>query len=116
MLAAFLVSFLAPGAFGDKLPRYRERRQLLADASLPAQVLLDELAREIQGRSEAALRAAGAKTIGMDIIFAEPSNPGDDAALAAALAGKVTVDEDTVIMVTGGNTDAASFAATITAG
>ena len=36
------------------------------------------------------------------------------AALAAALAGKVAVDEDTVIMVTGGNTDAASFAATIT--
>ena len=40
--------------------------------------------------------------------------PGGAAALAAALAGKVTVDEDTVIMVTGGNTDAASFAATIT--
>ena len=40
--------------------------------------------------------------------------PGGAAALAAALAGKVAVDEDTVIMVTGGNTDAASFAATIT--
>ena len=40
--------------------------------------------------------------------------PGGAAALAAALAGKVTVDEDTVILVTGGNTDAASFAATIT--
>ena len=39
--------------------------------------------------------------------------PGGAAALAAALAGKVAVDEDTVIMVTGGNTDAASFAATI---
>ena len=37
--------------------------------------------------------------------------PGGAAALAAALAGKVTLDEDTVIMVTGGNTDAESFAA-----
>lgn len=36
--------------------------------------------------------------------------PGGAAALAAALAGKVPVDEDTVIMVTGGNTDAESFA------
>ena len=37
--------------------------------------------------------------------------PGGAAALAAALAGKVPVDEGTVIMVTGGNTDADSFAA-----
>ena len=35
------------------------------------------------------------------------------AALAAALAGKVPVDEDTVILLTGGNTDPASFAATL---
>ncbi|MCR2832972.1 threonine ammonia-lyase [Parerythrobacter lacustris] len=39
--------------------------------------------------------------------------PGGAAALAAALAGKVTLDEHTVIMLTGGNTDAASFATTI---
>lgn len=39
--------------------------------------------------------------------------PGGAAALAAALAGKVALDEDTVILVTGGNTDAASFAATL---
>ncbi|WJY18555.1 threonine/serine dehydratase [Alteriqipengyuania flavescens] len=37
--------------------------------------------------------------------------PGGAAALAATLAGKVPVDEDTVVMLTGGNTDAASFAA-----
>jgi len=36
--------------------------------------------------------------------------PGGAAALAAALAGKVQIDADTVIMLTGGNTDAASFA------
>ncbi|OBV11767.1 threonine/serine dehydratase [Erythrobacter dokdonensis] len=40
--------------------------------------------------------------------------PGGAAALAAALAGKVPVDPDTVIMLTGGNADPAAFAATIT--
>ena len=39
--------------------------------------------------------------------------PGGAAALAAALAGKVPIDEHMVIMLTGGNTDAASFAQTI---
>ncbi|WP_086619828.1 threonine ammonia-lyase [Erythrobacter tepidarius] len=39
--------------------------------------------------------------------------PGGAAALAAALAGKVPVDEDTVIMLTGGNADPADYAATI---
>lgn len=42
--------------------------------------------------------------------------PGGAAALAAALAGKVPLDEHTVIMLTGGNTDAASFAETLAAG
>ena len=37
--------------------------------------------------------------------------PGGAAALAAALAGKVPLDERTVITLTGGNTDAADFAA-----
>ena len=36
--------------------------------------------------------------------------PGGAAALAAALAGKVPLDEGTVITLTGGNTDAADFA------
>ncbi|MGX7952239.1 threonine ammonia-lyase [Tsuneonella sp. HG249] len=39
--------------------------------------------------------------------------PGGAAALAAALAGKIVLDESTVIMVTGGNTDAAAFAQVI---
>ena len=39
--------------------------------------------------------------------------PGGAAALAAALAGKVPLDEGTVIMVTGGNADPVSFAQTI---
>ncbi|MGY6552389.1 MAG: threonine ammonia-lyase [Erythrobacter sp.] len=41
--------------------------------------------------------------------------PGGAAALAAALAGKVPVDEGTVIMLTGGNADPHAFAQTITA-
>ncbi len=40
--------------------------------------------------------------------------PGGAAALAAALAGKIPLDTDTVIMLTGGNTDAESFTRTIT--
>lgn len=40
--------------------------------------------------------------------------PGGAVALAAALAGKVPVDSDTVIMLTGGNTDAATFAKVLT--
>ena len=39
--------------------------------------------------------------------------PGGAAALAAALAGKVPLDEGTVVMVTGGNADPARYAATI---
>ncbi|MEL7444824.1 MAG: pyridoxal-phosphate dependent enzyme [Pseudomonadota bacterium] len=39
--------------------------------------------------------------------------PGGAAALAAALAGKVPLDEDTVIMITGGNADPGAFAETI---
>jgi threonine dehydratase len=41
------------------------------------------------------------------------AEPGGAAALAAALAGKVPLDADTVIMLTGGNTDMASFAETL---
>ncbi|MDZ4276316.1 MAG: pyridoxal-phosphate dependent enzyme [Erythrobacter sp.] len=39
--------------------------------------------------------------------------PGGAAALAAALAGKVPVDDGTVIMLTGGNADPAAFARTL---
>ena len=39
--------------------------------------------------------------------------PGGAAALAACLAGKVELDPDTVIMLTGGNVDPASFAKVI---
>jgi threonine dehydratase len=41
--------------------------------------------------------------------------PGGAAALAAALAGKVPLDGRTAIMLTGGNTDPASFAKALSA-
>lgn len=41
------------------------------------------------------------------------TEPGGAAALAAALAGKVALDEGTAIMVTGGNADLARFAETL---
>lgn len=42
--------------------------------------------------------------------------PGGAAALAAALAGKVPIDDDTVIMLTGGNADPDRYAKTLTDG
>ena len=42
--------------------------------------------------------------------------PGGAAALAAALAGKVPLDGDTIIMLTGGNADATRFAETLVSG
>jgi len=51
--------------------------------------------REIHGRLIAALRQAGAKAIGFDVIFAEPSAaPENDAALAAALGPDVVLAGD----------------------
>lgn len=60
--------------------------------------------------SEAEVRAA------QRFAFAELRlvlEPGGAAALAAALAGKVALDGRTAILLTGGNTDAASFAAVL---
>ncbi|NEI46032.1 CHASE2 domain-containing protein, partial [Rhizobium leguminosarum] len=41
--------------------------------------------RSLHARLISALRAAGAKVIGLDIIFSEPSLPTEDEALAAVL-------------------------------
>lgn len=57
--------------------------------------------------SEAEVRAAQRFAFARLRLVVEP---GGAAALAAALAGKVPLDERTVVMLTGGNTDAAAFA------
>ncbi|MGE5953342.1 MAG: pyridoxal-phosphate dependent enzyme, partial [Qipengyuania vulgaris] len=72
---------------------------VLKDRAEPGVTVTDEEVR-------AAQRFAFAK---LNLVV----EPGGAAALAAALAGKVPLDENTVIMVTGGNTDAASFAETL---
>ena len=57
--------------------------------------------RSLHGRLIAALRKAGAKAIGLDIIFAEPSSdPAFDKALAAALGPDVTLAGDETLIKT----------------
>ncbi|WP_454597178.1 threonine ammonia-lyase [Qipengyuania sp. SM2507] len=73
---------------------------VLQDRAEPGVTVTDEEVRAAQRFAFATLRLV--------------VEPGGAAALAAALAGKVKLDERSVVMLTGGNTDAASFAATIT--
>ncbi len=61
--------------------------------------------------TDAAVRAAQRFAFNSLHLVVEP---GGAAALAAALADKVPLDGDTVIMLTGGNADPAAYAATIT--
>jgi threonine dehydratase len=75
---------------------------VLKDRAAPGLVVTDEEVRTAQRFAFSYLRLV--------------VEPGGAAALAAALAGKVALDEHTVIMLTGGNTDPASFAATIAGG
>ena len=60
--------------------------------------------------TDAEVRAAQRFAFGSLKLVVEP---GGAAALAAALAGKLPLDENTVIMLTGGNTDARAFAEVI---
>ncbi|MEP5939233.1 MAG: pyridoxal-phosphate dependent enzyme [Erythrobacter sp.] len=92
--------------------------QTICDALQPTQtkqINLDTLS----GRAEPGVavtddevRAAQRFAFGTLQLVVEP---GGAAALAAALAGKVPVDENTVIMLTGGNCDPAKFAAMLAA-
>lgn len=56
--------------------------------------------RDIHAKLIGALRAAGAKAIALDIIFAEPSTPERDAALAAVLGPDVVLAGDESVIVT----------------
>ena len=56
--------------------------------------------REVHARLIDALRAAGAKAVGLDIIFAEPTNETSDGALAAALGPDVTIAADETFIET----------------
>lgn len=75
---------------------------VLLDRAEPGVVVTDDEVREAQRFAFRSLRLV--------------VEPGGAAALAAALAGKVPVDDRTVIMLTGGNTDMAGFAETLAVG
>jgi len=54
--------------------------------------------RSLHAKLVSALRAAGAKVIGLDIIFSEPSVPAEDDALAAALGPDVVLAGDETLV------------------
>jgi adenylate cyclase len=54
--------------------------------------------RSLHARLVTSLRAAGAKVIGLDIIFSEPSIPADDRALAAAMGPDVVLAGDETVV------------------
>ncbi|MBB4063948.1 CHASE2 domain-containing protein [Gellertiella hungarica] len=56
--------------------------------------------RQLHGRLIEALRAAGARAIGLDIIMAEPSTPENDAAIAAAVGPDVVLAGDETLIKT----------------
>jgi len=72
---------------------------VLKDRAEPGVAVTDEEVRAAQRFAFAKLRLV--------------VEPGGAAALAAALAGKVPLDENTVLTLTGGNTDAHTFATTL---
>ncbi|WP_306752783.1 CHASE2 domain-containing protein [Paracoccus actinidiae] len=54
--------------------------------------------RDIHARLVTALRDAGARTIALDLVFADPSEPGADAALAAAVGPDTVLAADERIL------------------
>lgn len=72
--------------------------------------ILRERASEWARATEAEIRTAQRFAFAHLRLVLEP---GGAAALAAVLAGKIAVDGDAVVLLTGGNTDAASFAAVL---
>lgn len=56
--------------------------------------------RSLHAELIAALRRAGARAIGLDLVFAEPSTPGEDAALARAMGPDVVLASDESVIDT----------------
>ena len=63
----------------------------LDEPSLAALNLTPPLPRRLHAQLVQALSAAGASALGIDMLFAAPQSPADDAALAAALQGRMPV-------------------------
>ncbi len=105
-------------AAGEIVPAAPDAPKTICDALQPPATRPINLA-VLQGRSEPGVAVTDEEVrAAQRFAFANLRlvvEPGGAAALAAALAGKVPVDEDTVIMLTGGNADPAAFAATLAA-
>jgi threonine dehydratase len=101
-------------AAGAIVPAAPDAPKTICDALQPLATKPINLA-VLQGRSEAGVAVTDAEVrTAQRFAFANLRlvvEPGGAAALAAALAGKVPVDADTVIMLTGGNADPAAYAA-----
>ena len=63
----------------------------LDEPSLAALNLTPPLPRRLHAQLVQALSAAGASALGIDMLFAAPQSPADDAALAATLKGRMPV-------------------------
>ncbi|NBB24742.1 pyridoxal-phosphate dependent enzyme [Porphyrobacter sp. SLTP] len=103
-------------AAGAIVPAAPDAPKTICDALQPLATKPINLA-VLQGRAEPGLAVTDAEVrAAQRFAFANLRlvvEPGGAAALAAVLAGKVPVDEGTVIMLTGGNADPAAYAATI---
>lgn len=104
-------------AAGAIVPAAPDAPKTICDALQPLATKPINLA-VLQGRSEAGVAVTDAEVrAAQRFAFANLRmvvEPGGAAALAAVLAGKVPVDEDTVIMLTGGNADPVAYAAMLT--
>ncbi len=105
-------------AAGRIVPAAPDAPKTICDALQPLATKPINLA-VLQGRAEPGVAVTDAQVrAAQRFAFATLKlvvEPGGAAALAAALTGKVPVDENTVIMLTGGNADPAAFAGTIAA-
>lgn len=104
-------------AAGAIVPAAPDAPKTICDALQPLATKPINLA-VLQGRAEPGVAVTDAEVrAAQRFAFANLRlvvEPGGAAALAAALAGKVPVDADTVIMLTGGNADPAAYAAMLT--
>jgi threonine dehydratase len=104
-------------AAGAIVAAARDAPKTICDALQPLATKAINLA-VLQGRAEPGVAVTDAEVrAAQRFAFANLRlvvEPGGAAALAAALAGKVPVDVDTVIMLTGGNADPAAYAAMLT--
>lgn len=104
---------LATGAIVHASP---DAPKTICDALQPTATKPINLA-VLGGRAEPGVTVTDAEVHAAQVFAFETLHlvlePGGAAALAAALSGKVPVDADTVIMLTGGNADPVAFAATL---